>query len=71
MKLATWYVTEDGQAVDPGQCAPDDAGVLRHSSGVAVAMRGNAYSSRAVDLDDVPAIDPASYRTRESRSRNR
>ncbi len=71
MKSATWYVTEDGQAVDPGRCAPDDAGVLRHSSGVAVAMRGNAYSSRAVYLDDPPAIDAASYRTRESRSRNR
>lgn len=69
MRLVTWYLTEDGQVVDPGQCAPDDAGVLRHSSGAVVAMRGNAYSSRAVDLDAIPAADAGSYRTRESRPR--
>ena len=35
----TWYVLEDGTKADPNEVAVDDKGVLRHKSGVAVAMR--------------------------------
>ena len=45
----TWYVLEDGSVVDPNEVAPDDKGVLRHSNGGAVAMRGQTPSSRGVD----------------------
>lgn len=45
----TWYVLEDGMVADPKEVAPDDRGVLRHSSGVAVAMRGDVPHSRGVD----------------------
>lgn len=45
----TWYVLEDGRAVDPNEVAPDEQGVLRHSSGAAVAMRGQTPSSRGVN----------------------
>jgi hypothetical protein len=41
MKTETWYVLEDGTKADPKDVAPDDSGALRHSSGVAVAMRGD------------------------------
>lgn len=61
---ATWYVLEDGNAVDPNDCAPDDKGVLRHKDGVAVAMRGNAYSSRSVDLGE-QGLDAPPARDRE------
>lgn len=50
---ATWYVLEGGAPADPAECAPDDKGVLRHKSGKAVAMRGDAYSSTGVDLEEV------------------
>lgn len=56
---ATWYVLEDGNVVDPIDCVVDDKGVLRHKSGIAVAKRGDAYSSRGVDLDDVGAVTAA------------
>lgn len=49
---ATWYVLEDGSTVDPSDVAPDDAGILRHKDGAAVAMRGQTHSSRGVDLDE-------------------
>jgi len=53
----TWYLLEDGRMVDPIEVAPDDAGVLRHASGVAVAMRGQVPHSRGVD-------DPAAERAK-------
>jgi hypothetical protein len=69
MKMrATWYVLEDGNVADPAECAPDAHGVLRHSSGVAVARRGDAYSSRGVDVPADREMKPAAsgrrYRTR-------
>ena len=72
----TWYVLEDGSLADPRDVAPDDQGVLRASSGVAVARRGDAYSSRGVDVDDAPTaakdVKPEAprrgYRTRESKA---
>lgn len=36
----TWYVLEDGTKADPNDVAHDAKGLLRHKSGVAVAMRG-------------------------------
>lgn len=72
----TWYVLEDGSVVNPSEVAHDEQGILRHSSGVAVAMRGQAPSSRGVDLDDLPSeakdMKPAAagrkYKTRESKA---
>jgi hypothetical protein len=48
----TWYVLEDGAYADPNEVAPDEEGALRHKSGVAVAMRGDAHSSISVDPDE-------------------
>lgn len=67
----TWYVLEDGSAVDPREVTSDDNGKLVHSSGVAVAMRGDVPSSRGVDVgDEVKDMRPARtgvpYMTRES-----
>jgi hypothetical protein len=69
---ATWYVLEDGSAVDPNECAPDEKGVLRHSSGAAIAMRGDAYSSRQVDFEERQAeAEPVKrgYKTREAKAK--
>ncbi|MFZ4605162.1 MAG: hypothetical protein ACOYM5_02790 [Caulobacter sp.] len=79
----TWYLLEDGSVVDPNDVAPDETGALRHKDGVAVAMRGDAPSSRGVDLDEnrlMIGAEPGSaemtaappkkaYTTRESRSK--
>lgn len=69
---ATWYVLEDGTAADPNDCAPDDAGVMRHSSGMAVAMRGTALSSRGVDVEEARDLKPEEpkrgYKTREAKA---
>ena len=48
----TWYVLDDGRTVDPREVTRDAAGALRHSSGVAVAMRGDVPHSRGVDDPD-------------------
>jgi len=74
----TWYVLESGLVADPAEVAPDQNGVLRHSSGVAVAMRGDVPMSRGVDPDeergktvtaDLTAEPPKrGYKTREARS---
>lgn len=46
----TWYVLEDGRTVDPNEVAPDEVGVLRHASGIAVAMRAPGVPrSRGID----------------------
>ena len=57
----TWFVLEDGNVVHPNECTYDDRGTFRHKDGVAVAKRGDAYSSRGVDLDAMRAktVDPA------------
>lgn len=48
-----WFDLEDGRVVDPNECAPDEAGVLMHSSGVAVKMRapGVPWSRGVSDAD--------------------
>lgn len=69
---ATWYVLEDGSVVDPNDCAPDARGVMRHASGVAVAMRGGALSSRGVDLEAAQAeaeVPKRGYKTREAKAK--
>ena len=49
---ATWYLLEDGTAVDPNECATVD-GVLMHESGAAVAMRSHdCPMSTGVDIDE-------------------
>jgi hypothetical protein len=69
---ATWYILEDGRTVDPNDCAPDDAGNLRHKDGVAVAKKtADAYASRGVDLDKVGARDMAVAGTDEPAADNR
>jgi len=48
----TWYVLEDGSAVDPNEVAPDAKGVLRHGNGMAIAMRGQVPSTRGVNPEE-------------------
>lgn len=55
---ATWYVIEDGTAVDPCEVAPDEAGVLRHSGGQAVAIGPHGPRTRSVDLAEVVKAAP-------------
>ncbi len=57
---ATWYVLEDGSAVDPAECGTRDDGRIVHESGALVGVRGSAPSSRGVDLDDDGRMLPAS-----------
>lgn len=45
----TWYVLEDGAVADPNDVAPDEAGALRHKSGIAVALRGAVPHTIGVD----------------------
>lgn len=52
----TWYVLEDGSKADPNDVAPDDNGMLRHKSGVAVAMRGSVPRTSGVGP---AAVEPA------------
>jgi hypothetical protein len=55
--METWYVLENGDVADPKEVTTDKKGVLRHKSGVAVAMKGDVPHSRGVDID--PAGKPA------------
>lgn len=48
----TWYVLEDGTSADPNEVAPDDAGVLRHKDGLAVAVGPHGHLSRGVNVED-------------------
>lgn len=54
----TWYVLEDGTAADPNEVAPDEAGVLRHKDGQAVAMGPHGPRSRGVDAPEREAASP-------------
>lgn len=60
MMRQTWYVLEDGRAVDPAEVKMDARGRLVHPDGV-VAMRGDVPWSRNVDV----AAERARYATRE------
>lgn len=80
----TWYVLESGASADPADVAPDAKGVLRHKSGVAVAMRNQTPVSRGVDdpkaerakavkttaqtKDMKPAEPKSGYVTRETKA---
>lgn len=80
----TWYVLDDGTSADPAECKADPSGKLIHKSGIAVAMRGDAHSSRSVDpereraktqpkpkpaaKDMKPDDQKTGYRTRESKA---
>lgn len=48
----TWYILDDGTSVDPNEVAPDNAGVLMHKSGIAVAVGPHGPRSRGVDPDE-------------------
>lgn len=82
MARETWYVLEDGTAVDPSECSADEKGVLTHKSGAGVAMKlPDCPRSRSVDPDEERAKakpsrkdmkpdeepKPRGYRTRESK----
>ena len=45
----TWYVLEDGVIADPAEVTTGEDGVLRHSSGIAVAYCNGVPRSRGVD----------------------
>lgn len=70
----TWYVLDDGSAADPNEVAPDEAGVLRHKDGRAVALGPYGPRSRGVDVpvrvasgqDDrqMKAVGSGRYKTR-------
>lgn len=51
----TWYVLETGAFADPNECAPDAAGVLRHVSGVAVAVGPHGHRSRGMSQAEIAA----------------
>lgn len=62
----TWFILENGLPADPALCALDEGGVMRHSeSGVAVAMRGNALSSRGMDPQEIEAARGEPMKGRE------
>lgn len=67
----TWYVLENDEAADPRDVAPDEKGILRHKSGVAVAIGPHGPRSRGVDVRK--AIEPEApkrgYKTREAKAR--
>lgn len=78
----TWYVLEDGAYADPNEVAPDGMNVLRHKSGIAVAMRGQVPSTRGVNPEEEranvairrakesePTRKKGGYATRESKPR--
>lgn len=74
--MDTWYVLEDGSPGDPAEVSPDEAGVLRHKDGRAVAIgaHGNPRS-RGMSADDIAAareVKPekpkGGYKTRESKA---
>lgn len=48
---ATWYVLEDGTAVDPSECNRQN-GVLMHKRGPVAMRRPDCPRSRGVDIDD-------------------
>lgn len=55
----TWYVLEDGTAVDPSQCVWDGKGnVLTHAGGQLVAMRAPGVPmSRGVDVAEDATVE--------------
>lgn len=71
----TWYILENGLSADPAEVAPDDKGVLVHSSGVAVAYSQHGPRSRGVDPDEERAkavtaeTEKAGYKTRQSKAK--
>lgn len=78
MPRETWYILEDGSVADPNEVAPGSDGVLRHKSGIAVAMRRHdCPSSRSLDADaeraksktrDMKPEQPKrGYKTRETK----
>lgn len=67
----TWFVLDDGNVVDPNECAPDEKGNLRHSGGVYVAKRGDAYSSRGVDVEAMRAAREVTAATDKPASADR
>lgn len=50
----TWYILADGTQADPNDVAPDDKGVLRHKSGLAVATHadGTPMSAGRAAIDN-------------------
>ncbi len=62
----TWYRLVDGTQADPNDVSPDDNGVLRSKSGVAVVMRDGGVPRTSATRDK----QPASASSRSPSSRN-
>jgi hypothetical protein len=59
MPQETWYILEDGTYADPREVSVNEAGVLQHKGGVAVAKRApDVYSSVGVDPEVERAKKP-------------
>lgn len=52
----TWYRLVDGTQADPSEVAPDDKGVLRSKSGIAVAMRDSGVPRTSGARDKQAAV---------------
>jgi len=62
----TWYVLDDGSAVDPREVVRSADGRLGDRNGVAVAMRGDVPMSRGVDPDEERAKAELAKQKRET-----
>lgn len=65
----TCYVLEDGSVAHPREVKRDASGILRHSDGRAVAMRGDVPRTRSVEPQAQlarPAQQPDEQQTEES-----
>lgn len=70
MARETWYILDDGTSGNPAECTNDDAGVLRHKDGKAVAIGPYGHRSRGVDVPDAtdrqietkPSVKPGKNR---------
>jgi hypothetical protein len=49
MEIETWYISEDGTALDPREVAPGKDGMLVHKDGRKVAYAPHGPRSRSVD----------------------
>lgn len=52
----TWYVLQSGAPADPAEVVHGDDGVLRHVSGVAVAVGPHGPRSRSMGADEIAAM---------------
>lgn len=61
----TWYVLDDGTAVDPREVSTEPSGALRHASGAFVAIGPHGPRSRSVDLSELQPPEPPAVADRQ------